>query len=920
MDERIFGSDFEFINDSTKESLFYSLFHNSSDAIFIMNEKVFLDCNLATLKIFACEEKSQIVGHSPIEFSPKVQKDGALSSDKAREKIISVLKHGEEVFHWQHLTRKGDVFDAEVRLNRVEINNVIYIQVVVKDLSELSFAKKMVLESESKYKTLFDVSPMALGVFDYSGNLIASNRAALELFGFTDEQIVGVNLKDHIVNKSDYDALNEQLSKTGKVKDLNILFRRANGTKFYVNANVNIYSVGDNNYILGQAMDVTEKRENELQEAFFNAISQTILNNAPDEDFYALIYQQVNEIFDIDSFVIGLLSDEKDKLNIVFNHGEKKIKEFPITKTFSEYVVKNNKSLFLQAEEIVEFKLEHNLNTIGKPSTSWLGVPLRDSTDVIGLLIIQEFKEDTLVTDFEIRLIEILANTIGLSISRREVNKTLRMLSSSVDQSPAMVMITDRNGVIEYVNRHFCTTTGYEPDEIIGKNPKILKSGLTDLETYQSLWTTISDGDQWKGSIINKKKDGSMYWEDIHISPFLDDSGEISHFIAVKVDISDNIKHQNELISAKEKAEESERLKTAFLSTMSHELRTPLNAVIGFSDILQDELGESDSLGEAVSIIRKSGYSLLDIIDDIFDLISIESGDVKVVKDVFNVNQFIKNCFLDLKEEQQRINPNLNVSLKAGDGIYNLEINSDESKIKKVLKHLFSNALKFTPSGQVEFGAYLQLKDIVFYVKDSGIGISKSKHKVIFERFRQADDTNTREYGGTGIGLSISKEMVSLLGGKIWLDSSPGSGSTFFLSLPVNTVKKETEPTSNTVSYENYTILVAEDEEYNFYFLEAVLKTTKAKVLWAKDGLEVIDLVYSNKVDLILMDLKMTKFDGFETTKKLRSEGYTMPIIAQTALAMKGDKEKALDAGCDTYLSKPLSKAKIISEINRLLS
>lgn len=393
----------------------------------------------------------------------------------------------------------------------------------------------------------------------------------------------------------------------------------------------------------------------------------------------------------------------------------------------------------------------------------------------------------------EIRDVEIFSSNVELSgkqylytivndtTERKKADNQIKLLSRSIEQSPVIVVITNSEGNIEYVNPKFEKISGYHFDEVKGKNMRIFKSGFHNQEFYADLWNTILSGKDWQGEIQNKKKNGELFWENSLISPITNLEGEITHFVAVKEDITENKKILEDLIIAKEKAEESDRLKTAFLANMSHEIRTPLNGILGFIDLLGKPDLNNDQSIRFRAIIKKSSARLLATINDIIEISKIESGQLNIYITEVNVNELMQYVHLFFKPEAE----SRKLSLICGPILpENYSYTStDKDKLESILINLIKNAIKFTEKGFVEFGCQYKNSLYEFYVKDSGTGIPENKQKIIFNRFVQGDTSVTKPHEGSGLGLSISKAYVEKLGGKIWINSKPGEGSTFYFTI-----------------------------------------------------------------------------------------------------------------------------------------
>ena len=387
------------------------------------------------------------------------------------------------------------------------------------------------------------------------------------------------------------------------------------------------------------------------------------------------------------------------------------------------------------------------------------------------------------------------------------------------------------------------------------------------------------------------------------------------------------IKHtEYELIKAKEKAEESDRLKTEFINNMSHEIRTPMNGILGFSDFLNNENLSQQKRRQYINIIRSSGNQLMRIIDDILEISKLETKQVVAIDKEVCLNDVLLEQFsvFDIKAKENRTPLYLNKGLSDKESL----IFTDETKLNKILSNLLENALKYTNNGFIEFGYHKKNSELEIYVKDTGIGIKPENQETIFIRFSQEEKELSRNVGGLGLGLSIAKENAELLNGKITLQSEKGKGSTFFVTIPYKPVNSESEMSDNekdikTEKQNTYTILVVEDEEINYLFIEILLVEKieiNCNILHAKHGKEAVDICKENsEINFVLMDLKMPVMNGFEATKLIKEFQPDLPIVAQTAYTTNEDKEKAFSAGCDDFISKPISEETLNEIMNKYL-
>jgi signal transduction histidine kinase len=394
-------------------------------------------------------------------------------------------------------------------------------------------------------------------------------------------------------------------------------------------------------------------------------------------------------------------------------------------------------------------------------------------------------------------------------------------------------------------------------------------------------------------------------------------------FLSINEELNEsNVKIMNfneELKIAKEKAEESDRLKSAFLANMSHEIRTPMNAIAGFAELLRQRGLDYDTIDQYVEIINSNGQQLISIIDDIIDISRIEADEINISPARTNINKILQELTVVFRTVAN--NKDIDFFLFCGLEDEKAYSETDEIRLKQVFSNIISNAIKFTHKGSVTIGYTFNNNIFEFYVRDTGIGISPEHFEMIFERFRQVESGLSRKFGGTGLGLTISKVLIKLLGGKIWLTSEFDKGSTFYFTLPYIKSKqtKATEAEKDKVVVPHWpdkTILVAEDEEFNYFLIQEILSQTNVRVLRAKNGIEAVESCKKYpEINLVLMDIKMPEMNGYEATKIIKSFKPHLPIIAQTAYAMTEDRSKALSAGCDSYLSKPIQKERLLSVI-----
>ncbi len=528
---------------------------------------------------------------------------------------------------------------------------------------------------------------------------------------------------------------------------------------------------------------------------------------------------------------------------------------------------------------------------------------------------------------------------------RHEAEEQLRKLSLAIEQSPHSIVITNTDAKIEYVNEAFVRNTGYSRDDVVGNNPKVLHSGLTPPESYASLWATLGQGEIWHGEFINQRKDGSTYEEFAIISPVRQPDGRITHYLAIKEDVTEKKRNQaeleryrqhlealvaertNQLEQAKEIAESANQAKSAFLANMSHEIRTPLNAIIGLSHLALRQAQEPDQQAR-LNKVNDAAHHLLSIINDVLDISKIEAGKLELESTDFSM-QHVFTTALGLigeraKAKQLRLREEIDPQLPT-------RLRGDPLRIQQILVNFLSNAIKFTDSGSVTISARLVAQDgkhlqVRCAVLDTGIGIAEDIKSRLFQPFEQADSSTTRRYGGTGLGLAISRRLAEAMQGEIGVDSTPGKGSTFWFTVPLEAAQNagESSPTKAdqaAVRQISAHVLLAEDNDVNAEVATELLHSAGIRVDHARDGLEAVQFARQRLYDLVLMDMQMPGMDGLEATKTIRAlPGWTaIPILAMTANAFDDDRDACLAAGMNDHVAKPVTPGRLFEAMGRWL-
>lgn len=476
------------------------------------------------------------------------------------------------------------------------------------------------------------------------------------------------------------------------------------------------------------------------------------------------------------------------------------------------------------------------------------------------------------------------------------------------------ICISKENGTLVKINPALARSLGYEEQEIEGR--KIYE--FVHPDDFQRVTDYIDKEIEKQTEIITIEnryltKSGEIKWFSSSTQ-----TNYVEHLgFTIAYDITELKKVEAELIEAKEKAEQSDELKSSFLANMSHEVRTPMNGIIGFSEmIMSSDTAEEERIHYA-KIIHNNGVKLLTLLDDIINISRIETGALELNFEAVNINKLLEEIYEFYLSRAHEKNLDYEIVKELSDT--EATIITDRTRVHQIISNLLTNALKFTKQGAVNFGYEQTNGMITFFVHDTGIGISRKSTELIFERFRQADPSVTTEFGGTGLGLSISSKLVELLGGKIWLESKEGKGSSFFFTIPykrdgieASQDKLESSGHSRLLSGKKL-ILIVEDDASNREYIDRLFKKEGFNTVHAVNGLESIELVKSNSsISLVFMDIKMPVMNGYDATRAIKSIRPELPVIAQTAFAMQSDREKAIQAGCDAYVTKPLVKEVLI--------
>ncbi|HEX6734967.1 MAG TPA: response regulator [Azonexus sp.] len=503
-----------------------------------------------------------------------------------------------------------------------------------------------------------------------------------------------------------------------------------------------------------------------------------------------------------------------------------------------------------------------------------------------------------------------------------------RRLTTAVEQSPTSIVITDTEARITYVNRAFTATSGYPAAEVLGQNPRLLQSGETPPAVYQGMWQTLKAGEIWRGELVNRRKDGSLFIEQVTISPVRGADGTIGQYVAVKEDVTERLRIERELANhrqhleqlvasrtaelahAKAAAEAANQAKSAFLANMSHEIRTPMNAIIGLNYLLLKSPVDAAQRDKLQKVTNASEH-LLQVINDILDLSKIESGKLELERLPFSPLEVLQATAAVIRD--QALGKGLQLAVE-GNGLP-ARVVGDAQRLRQVLINFAGNALKFTRTGSIRLAGEVLADDgdtvlCRFTVSDTGVGIRADDLPRLFKPFEQLDASTTRQYGGTGLGLAIAQHLARLMDGEVGVDSTPGQGSRFWITARLGKAAPQEAPipvTPGSRQLQGHVLLV-EDEPLNREIGCDLLSAAGIAVDIAENGLAAVERAQEYRYDLILMDVQMPVLDGLDATRRIRSlaGGRDIPIVALTANAYSEDRQRCLAAGMDDFLAKPV--------------
>lgn len=871
------------------ELLYRELFESSSDAIFLIDneEGKIKECN---------REAEQMYGFTHDELLSMCNTDISAEEDETRKVTAAtpVVKENLVIIPLRyHKKRDGTVFPVEITGRFFELDGRKVHLASIRDISEKVKALTSLKENERKYRQLFENINEAFALFEIirNENSMPENYRLIEI-NPQYEKLTGLK-KDTILGKTVYDIFpaveKETIEKYHKVAaegeaDEFVDYVKQWDKYFEIKA-----YCPDKDLLALTAVDVTAKvkaqQEVEKWMDVFNSVEWGV----------ALINSE-RSIELINKAFAGMYQMEPEEL---LHH--------PINKIVAEDVFAGIKEKKQYIQESVHVR--------------------KDGASFPVLMTISVIREMDKTVKYLVLHVQDISNNIqtqqklktATELAERNEKQWKTLFNNAIDNVFVNEINEMQNGRFIEVNDSTCATLGYTREELLQMSPRDV-SRPKNPEQFAVTLEQLHKGMSCSFETIVTCKNGTEIPFDVNAQCFI--IGEKQYIVSFSRDISDRVKYEEELIEAKEKAELSEKLKSAFLANMSHEIRTPMNGIIGFSQMFMTDSISKEKRSYYAKIVIDSGQQLLSIVNDILDISRIESGEISISEEETSLNDLLMELFAFFrprtKDKQLNLFPYKGLIDDAS------IIFTDKEKLRQVFDNLLSNAFKFTGRGQIKFGYELKREELQFFVSDTGIGIDKQMHQDIFDRFRQVELDFTNQIGGTGLGLSISQKIIELMGGQIWVESELDVGSTFYFTIPYKPKFPDLVDAGNILndsSVNTDVVLVVEDEEINYLFIEEILAKCNVKIIHSKNGEEAVKACAENDaIVMAFMDIKMPVKDGVSATKEIKVFRPDLPIIAQTAYAMRDDEKKVLDAGFDGYLSKPIQKELLLEYVAKYVA
>lgn len=935
------------------EEKYRLLFANNPQPMWIydLETLAFLEVNQAAINYY---------GFSKKEFLSMTLKDIRPAEDipALLEDIKNTQADLNSADEWRHRKKNGEIIYVEITSHSMLFNKRNARHVMIKDITERKFFEKEHL----KLSRAVEQSPASIIITDLNGDIEYVNPKTLEITGYTKEELVGKNTRMFNSGekpKNEYQQLWSTI-KSGNIWAGEFHNKKKNGEFYWESVSISPVLNEKQEIVnfIGVKEDITERKRFDETRKLLLEISQLTSKHVTLNSLLAEVHQKIKKLIRADNFYVAL-HNEKDN-TITFPYHVDEYDKVELDKTydfrggFTDYVIQSNQSLIITPGYQPEIEKNRKVKGYGSERSVWLGVPFKTKKGDMpnGVIAIQDYKNLESYSETDKIIMEIIAHSIGGFIERikyveellqsKEKAEANQLLFETIfDNAPiGIALFEGQSGKFLKINKSYCELLGYLKNEMIGLDfmhisyPEDLPNDLANMEKLRN--GEINHFAMEKrlysksGKVIHTKLTVvplwfSMWQTETHLSIVQDITND-------KKMIAQLEKNNFELLKAKEKAEESDRLKSAFLANMSHEIRTPMNGILGFTDLLLDSDLSSEEKENYIKIVHKSGQRMLNTVNDIIEISKIEAGLVELRYEVTDFNKKVEELIQFFTPEAN--GKGLKIILEKLLPEEKKYLFTDQNKLYSILTNLIKNAIKYTKAGTITIGCQFNEPVIEFHISDTGIGIPKHRQEAIFNRFEQADIEDTRVFEGSGLGLAIAKSYVEMLGGNIWVESEEANlpagkagGSTFYFSLPATSKTDEKPIHADKISSDNNSaksktkelkIIIAEDDEASRTYLSVLMNDFSKEILFAETGSKSVELCRRNTdIDLILMDIQMPGINGYEATRQIREFNRDVIIIAQTAFALSGDKSKAVAAGCNDYISKPIDKNKLKALIQK---
>jgi len=797
------------------------------------------------------------------------------------------------------ISSKGNIKTIETTAAIINFDGKKAILTIARDLTELNKAyddlkikETQLRASEEKFRLFFENNEAVILLINpANGQIVDANKAASAFYGWSIEELTKMNINE--INTLSPEEIKIKMAEARKREQNYFVFqhRLKNGEIRDVEVYQSKLSLDSDELFSIIIHDITERKKAE------NALKES-------ENKFKQLFQ--------DHVAVKLLIDSEDGKIVDANKAAEKFYGWSIEELKKMKISDINTLTPAEIKQKMEYAKQNKQNFFEFKHRLANG-EIRDTAVYSSAISLnQKLYLHSIITDITAR-----------KQAEEKIKQNEKFLDYLIDTIPIPIFFKDKQGIYFRVNKAFANMYGAKKEDIIGKDiSNLYRADFADIYQTKDKELYILGGKQvYETKFITN--DGKEIYVVFHKSLFYEANGEVAGIIGAMIDITHIKKTEAELLKAKEKAEESDRLKSLFLANVSHEIRTPMNGILGFSQLLKDPNTKEKEIKEYIELIEKSGKRMLNIINDIIDISKIEANQMQVVIAECDLNEQTRFIYSFFRPEI--LSKGLELSLYNGLPDNESVVLTDKEKIYACLLNLIKNAIKFTNSGKISFGYIKKGELLEFFVKDTGSGIPAEKLGIIFDRFVQADLKISKPYKGAGLGLSITKGYVELLGGTIWAESEIGKGSTFYFTIPYKPVAKEVKEEKNANNYiwegekmKKLKILIAEDDITSDMLLTSIFKRYDCEIVHTQNGKEAVAAFEkSSDFDLVLMDLKMPEMDGYKATKLIKEINPKVVVIAQTAYALQGDREKAIAAGCDEYITKPIDQNILLDLIKK---